>query len=286
LLVTLFMTSAPPAPAPKIVIEAGRAERQYWRDLWRFRELLVFLAWRDVAVRYKQTAIGIAWAVIRPLATVAIMVLVFGKIARLPSGGVPYPLLVLSGMLAWQLFASGFSAASDSLVGNGNLISKVYFPRLVVPMSAVAVSLVDFLVTLPILFVMMAWYGTGPTWRMALLPAFVLLTLLAALAVGIWLAALNVKYRDVRFIIPFVMQFGVYVSPVGFSLDAVPPEYRWLFLFNPAVGLIEGFRWSLLGDASELTPYAVLVTMAAVVVVLAAGVRYFRRTEKTFADVI
>jgi lipopolysaccharide transport system permease protein len=239
-----------------------------------------------VAVRYKQTVIGVAWAVIRPLATVAIMVFVFGKVAKLPSEGVPYPLLVLSGMLAWQLFASGFSAASDSLVGNGNLISKVYFPRLLVPLSAVAVSLVDFLVTLPFLVVLMVWYGVEPTWRLALLPGFVALTLFAALAVGIWLAALNVKFRDVRFIIPFVLQFGVYVSPVGYSLEAVPAEYRWLFLLNPVVGLVEGFRWSILGQASELTPYAVAVTAGAVAVMLLAGVRYFRRTEKTFADVI
>ena len=272
--------------ATKIVIEAGRTERRYWRDLWRFRELLFFLAWRDISVRYKQTVIGIAWAVIRPLVTMAIMVVVFGSIAKLPSGGVAYPVLVLSGMLAWQLFATGFSAASESLVSNGNLISKVYFPRLIVPLSAVAVSVVDFLVTLPILFGLMAWYGVEPTWRLALFPVFVLLAMLAALSVGVWLAALNVKFRDFRYVIPFALQFGVYISPVGFSLAAVPEEYRWLFVLNPAVGLIEGFRWSLLGQCHELTAAAVAVTVAAVVLLFASGVRYFRRTERTFADVI
>ncbi|AWM40086.1 Polysialic acid transport protein KpsM [Gemmata obscuriglobus] len=268
----------------RTVIQAGRTERQYWRDLWRFRELLFLLAWRDVSVRYKQTVIGIAWAVIRPLATTAVMVVVFGTVAKLPSGGAPYPLLVLSGMLGWQLFASGFSAASESLVGNGNLISKVYFPRLIIPLSAVAVSLIDFLVTLPVLLGLVAWYGADITWRLALLPLFVALALLAAVAVGVWLAALNVKFRDVRFVIPFVLQFGVYISPVGFGLGAVPEQYRWLFILNPAVGLIEGFRWALLGQACESTPYAVAVTVAATGATLVAGVRYFRRTEKTFAD--
>lgn len=270
----------------RTVIEAGRAERQYWHDLWRFRELLFFLAWRDVAVRYKQTAIGVAWAVIRPLATMAIMVVVFGKIANLPSGGVPYMLLVLSGMLAWQLFATGFSSAGDSLVGNANLISKVYFPRLVVPLSAVAVSLVDFLVTLPILVLLMAWYGTEITWRLALFPVFVALTLAASVAVGLWLSALTVRYRDVRFIVPFVLQFGVYVSPVGYSLAAVPEEFRWAMALNPVCGLIEGYRWSLLGHTDGLTPLSLIVTLTAIGVLLWTGVRYFRRTEKTFADII
>lgn len=278
-------TAAPPAP-PTIIIEAGRTERQYWRDLWRYRELLGFLAWRDVAVRYKQTAIGVAWALIRPLATMAVLVVVFGTVARLPAGGVPYPLLVLSGMLAWQLFSAGLSEASESLVANSNLISKVYFPRLLVPLSSVAVSLVDFLITLPVLFVLMAWYGTAPTWRLAFFPAFVLLAVLAALAVGVWLAALNVKYRDFRYVIPFVLQFGLYVSPVGFSLSAVPDDYRPWFTLNPVVGLVEGCRWALLGQADPAMPFAVGVTATEVAAVLLLGVRYFRRTERTFADVI
>jgi lipopolysaccharide transport system permease protein len=270
----------------KTVIEAGRAERQYWADLWRYRELLFFLAWRDVTVRYKQTAFGVAWAVVRPVLTMIILVVVFGKVAKLPSGGVPYSVLVLSGMLAWQLFATGFSAASESLVSNANLVSKVYFPRLVVPLSAVAVSLVDFLVTLPLLVVLMAWYEVAPTWHLLLFPAFVALALLAAISFGLWLCALNVRYRDFRFIIPFVLQFGVYVSPVGFSVAAIPDDYRWLFALNPMTGIIEGFRWSLLGQADGLTPLSLAVTLSVIAVLLLTGVRYFRRTEKTFADVI
>lgn len=280
------MTSAPASTRTKTVIEAGRAERQYWRDLWRYRELLFFLAWRDVSVRYKQTAIGVAWAVIRPVLTMAVLVVVFGKVAKLPSGGVPYPLLVLSGMLAWQLFATGFSAASESLVGNANLISKVYFPRLVVPLSAAAASLVDFLVTLPILIVLMVWYGTVPTWRLAFFPAFVLLAVLGALAVGVWLGALTVKYRDFRYIVPFMIQFGVYVSPVGFSVAAVPEDYRWAFALNPMTGVIEGFRWTLLGQADGLTPLNLALSIGIIAMLLVTGVRHFRRTEKTFADVI
>jgi lipopolysaccharide transport system permease protein len=271
---------------PKTIIEAGRTERQYWRDLWRYRELLGFLAWRDVSVRYKQTFFGIAWAVVRPMITVVIMVVVFGKIANLPSGGVAYPLLVLAGMLAWQLFSAGFSAASDSLVSNANLISKVYFPRLIIPLSAIAVSLVDFLITLPILVALMIWYQVELTWAILLFPVFVLLTLLASLSVGIWLAALNVKFRDFRHMIPFAIQFGVYISPVGYSLEAVPEPYRIYFAMNPIVGLIEGFRWTLLGQSTETTPYAIGVTVITVITLLYFGIRYFRKTERTFADVI
>jgi lipopolysaccharide transport system permease protein len=270
----------------KVIIEAGRSERQYWRDLWRFRELMYFLAWRDVTVRYKQTFIGVAWALVRPLATMAVLVIVFGTVANLDSGGVPYSLLVLSGMLAWQLFATGFSAASESLVTNVGLISKVYFPRLLVPVSSVAVSLVDFLITLPLLFILMAYYDHAPTWRLAFFPVFVILAVLASLAVGIWMSALNVKYRDFRHAIPFVLQFGVYISPVGFSLSAVPEQYRMWYALNPVVGLIEGFRWSLLGKADEMMPFAISVTVTAVALLLLGGIRHFRKTERTFADVI
>ncbi|HEV8058509.1 MAG TPA: ABC transporter permease [Gemmataceae bacterium] len=270
----------------RTVIEAGRVERQYWQDLWRYRELLFFLSWRDVAVRYKQTAIGIAWAVIRPVATVTVFVVVFGRIAKLPSDGVPYPLLVLAGMLAWQLFATGFTSAGDSLVGSSNLISKVYFPRLLVPMSAVAVSCVDFVVTLPVLLVLMVWYGIMPTWRFLLFPGFVLLTIASAMAVGIWLAALNVRYRDFRFITPFVVQFGVYVTPVGFSSAAVPDQYWILFALNPLTAIIEGFRWSLLGRADGFNLVSLTLSVLATGVLLTTGIRYFRRTERTIVDVI
>lgn len=270
----------------RTVIESGRAERQYWQDLWRYRELLLFLSWRDVSVRYKQTIIGIAWAVVRPVATMVVFVVVFGRIANLPSNGVPYPLLVLAGMLAWQLFSGGFSAASDSLVANANLISKVYFPRLLVPLSSVAVSLVDFAVTLPVLAAVMLWYRYPPGWQVVFLPAFAALAVAAAVGVGVWLGALNVRYRDVRYAIPFLVQFGIYVTPVGFSTSAVPEQYRMLVELNPLTGIVEGFRWSLLGDASGLTPFALGWSAVVVTGVLVTGVRYFRRTEKTFADVI
>jgi lipopolysaccharide transport system permease protein len=270
----------------KIVIEAGRSESQYWRDLWRFRELLVFLSWRDVAVRYKQTVMGVAWAIIRPVATVVIFVVVFGRIAKLPSDGMPYPLLVIVGMLAWQLFATGFTSAGDSLVGSSNLVSKVYFPRLLVPMSAVAVSCVDFVVTLPVVAIMMIWYGIWPTWRIVFFPAFILLTLAAAMSLGIWLAALNVRYRDIRFITPFAVQFGIYVTPVGFSSAAVPEQYWILFALNPLTSIIEGFRWSVLGRADGFNLLSLAWTVLLSGVLLWTGIRYFRGTERTIVDVI
>lgn len=272
--------------APKTVIEAGHAERHYWRDLWRYRELLYLLAWRDVTVRYKQTVIGTSWAVIRPLTTMLILVLVFGKVARLPSGGIPYPVLVLTGMLAWQLFAAGLSSTSDSLVGSAGLISKVYFPRLIIPLSALAVGIVDFLVTLPLLVGVMIWYGMAPTWQLVVFPAFVVLTVLAGLSIGIWMSALNVRYRDVRVLVPFILQFGLYLSPVGYSIVAVPEEYRTLYSLNPLVGIIEGFRWCLLGQAEGLTSLSLSVSVLVVCMLLACGLRYFRKTERTFADVI
>lgn len=269
-----------------MVIEAGRASAQYWRDLWAYRELLYFLAWRDIAVRYKQTVIGTAWAVIRPLLTMVILVIVFGRIAHLPAGGMPYSLLVLTGMLAWQLFTSGLSAAGESLVGNANLISKTYFPRLVIPISAVSVSLVDFLVTLPIVAGMMVWYDTPVTWRLVLFPAFVVLALMAALAAGFWIAALTVRYRDFRVLVPFVIQIGLYLAPVGYSMIAVPESYRDVYSLNPVVGIIEGFRWSLLGQSEGLTPLSLTVSVAAVTMLFVSGLAYFRHTERTFADVI
>jgi lipopolysaccharide transport system permease protein len=269
----------------RTVIEAGRIERHYWQDIWRYRELLYFLSWRDVAVRYKQTTIGVAWAVIRPVATVIIFVIVFSRIAKLPSEDTPYPLLVLVGMLAWQLFATGFTSAGDSLVGSSNLLSKVYFPRLLVPMSAVAVSLVDFLVTLPVVVILMACYRVAPTWRMTFFPVFVLLTIAAALSVGIWLAALNVRYRDIRFITPFVVQFGLYATPVGFSSAAIPQTYRILFELNPLTAIIEGFRWSLLGRADGFEPFSLALTLVVTAVLLATGVNHFRKIERTVVDV-
>lgn len=279
---------AHPAIAQRVtILEPGRAERNYWSDLWHYRELFAILAWRDVAVRYKQTVIGIAWAFIRPFLTMIVFTIVFGKLAKLPSDGdVPYPILVFAGMLPWFLFSSILTEASNSLVGNANLISKVYFPRLIVPASAGVVALVDFGVNLLILFGIMAWYGFMPNWQIALLPAFVLLAVLASLGPALYITALNVKYRDFRYIIPFVVQFGLYVSPVGFTSSVVPDEWRLLYSLNPVVGVIDGFRWCVLGGQSQLYMPGFMASLGVVAFFLWLGVRYFRQTEKTFADMV
>jgi lipopolysaccharide transport system permease protein len=270
-----------------LVLEPGRAERNYWRDLWHYRELFAILAWRDVVVRYKQTLIGIAWAVVRPLLTMVVFTIVFGRLAGLPSdGATPYPVLVFAGMLPWFLFASVLSEASGSLVGNANLLSKVYFPRLIIPASAAAVAFVDFAVNLAILFAIMARYGVLPGWQIVLLPAFVALAVLTSLGPAILLTALNVKYRDFRFIIPFVVQFGLYVSPVGFSSAVVPEQWRFWYSLNPVVGVIDGFRWCLLGGDSRLYLPGFAVSLAVVALFLCLGISYFRRTERTFADLV
>jgi lipopolysaccharide transport system permease protein len=269
----------------QIVIEPGRAERQYWRDLWRYRELLYFLAWRDVTVHYKQTLIGVAWALLRPLATMAVFVIIFHKVAKLPSDGVPYALLVLAGMLPWQFFAATLSESSNSLVNNANLISKVYFPRLIVPTSAVAVSFIDLLVSAPVLIGLMVYYQQAATWRLLCLPIFLVLTVLAALGAGLWFSALNVRYRDVRYVIPFLIQFGLYLSPVGFRSSLVPEDYRLWYALNPVVGVIDGFRWAILGVGSFPT-WELGISAAVGTLVTATGIRYFRATEQTFADVI
>ena len=281
------MSADPHAAVPELlVIEAGHTERHYWRDLWRYRELFYFLAWRDILVRYKQTAIGIAWAVLRPVLTMAVFTVIFGKLGKFPSEGVPYPILVYAAMLPWQFFASALADASASLVGNANLISKVYFPRLIVPASAIITSLVDFVVAAAILAVLMAWYGFWPDWRVLALPFFVLLAFAAAMGAGLWLTALNVKYRDFRFVVPFIVQFGLYVSPVGFSSAVVPEPWRIAYAVNPMVGVIEGFRWSLLGGRGALSVPMLALSIVVVAGVLGSGIRYFRKTERSFADVI
>lgn len=269
----------------ELVIEPGRGMAQYWRDLWRYRELFLFLAWRDLLVRYKQTVIGVAWSVIRPLLTMVVLTFVFGRVAKLPSDGTPYPILVFSAMLPWQFFANALSESSSSLITNIPLISKVYFPRLAIPASAVVASFVDFLISFCILVVMMAFYGVMPTWRMLALPLFVLLAFGAAIGAGLWFAALNVRYRDFRYIIPFVIQFGLYISPVGFSSRVVPEEWRLLYSANPMVGVIDGFRWSILGRSDIYWP-GVWLSVVTVALVSATALAYFRRTERTFADVI
>lgn len=272
--------------AREISIEAGRSEGHYWADVWRHRELFYFLAWRDVLVRYKQTVAGIGWAVIRPLLTMGVFALVFGSFAQLPSQGMPYPVLVFAALLPWQLFANAISDGSASLVNSASMISKTYFPRIIVPASSVAVSVVDFLISLVILGGLMAVYQVTPGWRALLLPAFLLLALAAALGVTMLFSALNVRYRDFRYIVGFIVQFGLFISPVGFSSAIVPEQWRTLYALNPMVGIIEGFRWCLAGAPNPPDAAALLLSFMVSGALLVLGVAYFRRTERTFADVI
>lgn len=269
----------------EIIIQAGRAERQYWRDLWRYRELFYFLAWRDILVRYKQTVIGVAWAVIRPLLTMFILTFIFGRLAKMDSGGVPYPLLVFCGMLPWQFFSTAFAESGNSLVSNAAMISKVYFPRLVVPVSSVITSFVDFLISAILMALLMAYYGYMPAISILILPFFVLLTFATAFGAGLWISALMVRYRDFRFIVPFIVQFGLYISPVGFSSDVVPEKWRFLYSINPMVGVIDGFRWAILGERTFYWS-GLCISLLAVGLIIISGIWYFRRTERTFADVI
>jgi lipopolysaccharide transport system permease protein len=270
----------------ELLIEANRTERQYWRDLWRHRELFYFLAWRDLLVRYKQTLVGVSWALVRPLLTVAVLTVVFGKLGKMPSGGVPYPLLVLCGLLPWSLFSSALSESGNSLVANANLISKVYFPRLVIVVSSIITSFVDFLISGAFLLVLMIWYRYLPSAAVFSFPFFVLMALGAALGAGLWIAALMVEYRDLRFVVPFLVQFGLYISPVGFNSGVVPPRFRLLYALNPMVGIIDGFRWSLLGVKSGMYWPGLLIGVISIVILVVSGVWYFRKTERTFADVI
>jgi lipopolysaccharide transport system permease protein len=252
--------------AETIIIEPRRLERNYWLDLWRYRELFRVLAWRDLAVRYKQTVIGAAWAVIRSFLTLLVFTIVFGRIAKLPSeGNAPYALMVLAEMLPWTFFSTGLSEAANSLINNANLISKVYFPRLIVPAATVVVAFVDFLISFVMLFALIARYQYPPGWRMLILPAFVLLCFFASMGPALWIAALNVKYRDFRYVIPFIVQFGLYVSPVGFSSTLVPGEWRLLYSLNPMVGVIDGFRWCVLGGQSPLLLSGVLTSVGVAV---------------------
>jgi lipopolysaccharide transport system permease protein len=269
-----------------LIIEAGHVESQYWRDLWRYRELFAFLALRDVLVRYKQTVFGVAWAWLQPLLTMLTFTLVFGHLAKLPTENVPYPMLVFVALLAWQFFSNAFSASSSSLIANSNLISKVYFPRLLVPGGAILVSFVDFMIQAVLLVLMMAWYHVWPDWRIVVLPFFMLLGILVSLGSGIWVAALNVKYRDFRYVVPFMIQLGTYISPVGFTSAIVPEKYRLLYDLNPMVAVIDGFRWALLSGASPLSWNEIMLASTTTLLVLFLGIRYFRKTEQSFADVI
>ena len=270
-----------------LIIEPGRADRHYWRDLWEYRELFLVLAWRDVSVRYKQTLIGVAWAVLRPLLTMVVFTVVFGTLAGLASDGrAPYPLMVLAGMLPWYLFSSALAGAADSLISNANLIGKVYFPRMIIPAATVVAALIDFLVSLAILAAVMLWYRFVPGWQILFLPLFVALAVLASLGPGLLITALNVKYRDFRYVIPFILQLGLYISPVGFSSGVVPAEWRLLYSLNPMVGVIDGFRWCLLGGESPLYWPGFVLGLGMVVFFAWLGITRFRNTEKTFADLL
>ena len=270
--------------AEETVIEAGRAEGQYWRDLWRYRELFYFLAWRDLITRYKQTAFGVTWAVVRPLLSTAILTFAFSKIAKLDSGAVPYALFVFTAQVPWQFFANAVSDSSTSLTGNAHLVTKVYFPRIIIPGASLLPAVADLLITVALLGLMMLWYAFIPSWQVVFLPLFVLLAFVTAMGLGLWMSAFTVKYRDFRFITNFVIQFGVYVSPVGFDSRIVPQAWRHVYALNPVVGVIDGFRWSLFGGTLRLDELAISAGVA--LVLLWTGVRHFRRTEKGFADVI
>ena len=273
------------------IIEPGRAEKHYWLDLWRYRELFIILAWRDISVRYKQTLIGVAWALIQPLLTMLVMTILFGRVAGLRSDGdAPYAIMVFAATLPWLFFSSALSSASQSMVGNASLISKIYFPRLIIPTSAVVTSCVDFLISFVILIGLMIWYKFIPSWNIFALPLFVGLGFLAVLGPGLFITALNVKFRDFRYVIPFIVQFGLYVSPVGFSSSVIHEKFGdnlfLVYSLNPMVGVIDGFRWAILGGNSHIYFPGFCVSLLVVAFFLVIGVRYFRKTEKSFADII
>ncbi|MBI1920663.1 MAG: ABC transporter permease [Geobacter sp.] len=271
----------------EIIIQPGMSIKHYWRDLWRYRELFWFLSWRDILVRYKQTVIGVAWSVLRPLLTMIVFTVVFGRLAKLPAeAGAPYPVMVFAAMLPWNFFSNALSEGSNSLIANANMLTKVYFPRLIVPASSVIVALVDFLISFAILLLLMAWYSFAPGWRMVAIPLFLGLAFMVSFGFSLWFAALNVKYRDFRYVVPFIVQFGLYVSPVGFSSAIVPEKWRLLYSLNPMVGVIDGFRWAILGGGSAIHWPGFCLSCAISVLVFLGGIRYFRRMEREFADVI
>lgn len=270
-----------------MIIEAGRADAHYWHDLWRYRELFGVLVWRDLAVRYKQTAIGVLWALVRPFLTMLVLSIVFGKLAKLPSDGdVPYPLMVIVGMLPWSFFSSGLTEAANSLTKDASLITKVYFPRLIVPAASLTVALADFFISFAMLVIMLIWYHFAPGWQIVLLPVFVVLVFLVSLGPGLWITALNVKYRDFRYVIPFIVQFGLYISPVGFSSSIIPDKWRLIYFLNPIAGIIDGFRWCMFGGKAGLYLPGFCLSLGITAIFLWFGLRQFRKMEKSFADLI
>lgn len=270
-----------------LVIEPGRTEKNYWSDLWRYRELFYILSWRDLKVRYKQTVVGVAWSVIRPLLTMIIFTFVFGRLAKMQSiGDAPYPIMVFAGLLPWYFFSNSLSEASNSLIGNTNLISKVYFPRLIIPASSIITSFVDFLISFVLMLLLMLYYQYVPSWHMIFMPVFLLVAFGASFGFGLWLTTMNVKYRDFRYIIPFIVQFGLYVSPVGFSSSMISEKWRMWYSLNPMVGVIDGFRWCIIGHAAQIYWPGFYVSLGVIVFLMWYSVRHFRRMEKEFADYI
>lgn len=265
-----------------LVIENGVSAKAYWGDLWRHRELLLFLAWRDILVRYKQTVIGVSWVLIRPLLTMVILTVVFGRIANLSSGEIPYSILVFTGLLPWFFFSNTTSEASTSLVTNANLLSKVYFPRMIVPASAVLVGIVDFVVSISVLVLLMLWYGISPVWQILLLPVLALWVALLSLGLSLLFSALTVRYRDFRHIVPFMLQLGIYASPVGYSTALIPEKWVPIYYLNPIAGIIDAFRWSILDQAPN--SYGVVSSLVITAFVLIAALIYFRSAESRFAD--
>lgn len=275
------------APTEELVIEAGRAEKHYWRDIWRYRELFYILSWRDIKVRYKQTVIGAAWGVVRPLLTMLVFTFVFGRLGNLDQqGGTPYPILVFAGLLPWQFFASALAEASNSLIGNTNLITKIYFPRVIIPASSIIVSLVDFAISFVLLLIVMLLFHYLPPWQIFLLPLFTIMAFMASFGIGLYVTALNVKYRDFRYVIPFVIQLGIYITPVGYSSTVIAEKYsataRFWYSLNPLVGIIDGFRWCITGEPLYLPGF--FLSLGIISLFCFIGVRYFRKTEKSFAD--
>lgn len=270
-----------------LIIEPGRIEKNYWGDLWRYRELFYILSWRDIKVRYKQTVIGFAWSIIKPLLTMIVFTFVFSKIAKLPTdGNTPYAIMVFAGLLPWQFFSNAITESSNSIIGNSNLISKVYFPRIIIPTSSFITSLIDFLISFVILICLMFFYRYTPTWRILMMPLLILLAFIAAYGIGLWLTTMNVKYRDFRYIVPFIVQFGLYISPVGFSSNMVPQKYRILYSLNPMTGVIDAFRWSIMGNSSEFYFPGFLISLTVIIFAFAYSIFHFRKMEKGFADFI
>lgn len=270
-----------------LIIEAGKAEKHYWADLWRYRELFYILSWRDIAVRYKQTVIGVLWAVLRPFLTMAVFTVIFGRLAKLPSeGNAPYAIMVYAAMLPWHFFSSSVTECSSSLVDNTQLITKVYFPRIIIPISAIVTNFVDFIISFFILILLMIYFQFSPSLNMIFLPVFIIIAFLTAAGIGLYITALNVKYRDFRYIVPFIVQFGLYISPVGFSSSIIPEQYRILYSLNPMVGVIDGFRWAILGGESAVNLPGFMMSIGVMVFFLMLGIYKFRKMERTFADII